>query len=399
MEAVATKEITVTLGVGGASYQKTLAASLLREGMLRRVLSPGPYLEIQDPEPDGSLQTVKRFPVSQFVNRVAWGLWRRIPARVRPRQPVLVTVRLADRAWSSWIPRCTVFHGWIGYSLACLGAAKRQGAATLLENPGRHPRLWRQSNVEECERFGIRPPDQSIALTSPQVRRMEREFEICDRIAVPSTLSYQSFVECGLGEKAVIVPTGVDTDFFAPPPRPREERLFRVCFVGRVELTKGIGYLLQAWKRLALPNAELVLVGDVKSEMKSLFKTYADSTVRTTGIVLPQQVADTYRGSDLFVLPSVSEGLAQVLLEAMSSGLPVVASNMSGANDCVTNGKEGLIVPVRNIDRLCDAILWCYQHREEARAMGEAARNRILGNFTLQHYNARQIDLYRSLAA
>jgi len=389
---------SVTLGVGGASYQKTLAASLLREGMLRRVFSPGPYLEIQDPEPDGSLQTVKRFPVSQFVNRVTWGLWRRIPARIRPRQPVMVTVQLTDRAWSGWIPRCTVFHGWIGYSLACLGSAKRQGTVTLLENPGRHPRLWHQSNVEECERFGIRPRDQSLALTSRQVRRMECEFEICDRVAVPSTVSYQSFVECGLGEKAVIVPTGVDADFFSPAARPREDSQFRVCFVGRVELTKGIGYLLQAWKRLALPNAELVLVGDVKSEITSLFKTYADFTVRTTGIVLPQQVADIYKESDLFVLPSVSEGLAQVLLEAMSSGLPVVASDMSGASDCVTNGKEGLIIPVRSIDKLCDAILWCYQHREEARAMGEAARAKILSNFTLEHYNARQIELYRSLA-
>jgi glycosyltransferase involved in cell wall biosynthesis len=83
----------------------------------------------------------------------------------------------------------------------------------------------------------------------------------------------------------------------------------------------------------------------------------------------------------------------------MASGLPVVASDLSGASDCVTEGKEGLIVPARDVDRLADAILWCYQHREETRAMGLAARTKIENQFTLEHYNRRVIALYRSLAA
>jgi glycosyltransferase involved in cell wall biosynthesis len=119
-------------------------------------------------------------------------------------------------------------------------------------------------------------------LPAPLIRRMEQEFELCDRIVVPSTLSLRSFTECGLGHKTVVVKPAVETELFAP--RPLDKRmLFRVCFVGRVELAKGTGYLLKAWRRLALPNAELVLVGDVKPEMCSLLRTYADSTLRTLG--------------------------------------------------------------------------------------------------------------------
>ena len=307
--------------------------------------------------------------------------------------------RLTDHLWSDRIPTCTIFHGWMGLSLACFEKAKRQGTITLLENPARHPRHWHQAGVEECQRFGIPPRECSAALSAELIRRIEREFEICDRIVVPSTVSQRSFTEFGLGEKAVVVKTAVDTEMFSPRPQPLEREVFRACFVGRVELAKGAGYLLQAWKRLALPKAELLLVGDVKPEMNSLWRACADSTVRAAGILPPEMVAECYRKSDVFVFPSVNEGLAQVLLEAMSSGLPLVASDGSGADDLITDGKEGFIVPVRDVDRLAEAILWCYQHRDEGQAMGRAARAKVESEFTLEHYNQRQIALYRSLAS
>jgi len=390
--------VSVTLGVGSGPYQKTLALSLLRAGMLKRVLNSGLYLEMQDPMPDGSLKVVERFRVLRFANRVFWAVRWRLPRKLQPRYPIVLMAKVTDSLWSNRMPPCTIFHGWTGLSLKCLRRAKEQGTITLLENPARHPRHWHQAGVEECKRFGISPWERSTILPAPLIRRMEQEFELCDRIAVPSTLSQRSFTECGLGHKTVVVKSAVDTEFFVPRPLKQRE-LFRACFVGRVELAKGAGYLLQAWKRLALSNAELVLVGDVKSEMRSLLRTYADSTVQTVGILSRQAVKECYQESDLFIFPSVNEGLAQVILEAMASGLPVIASDHSGADDVVTEGKDGFIIPVRDVDRLAEAILWCYQHRGETRAMGRAARIKMESDFTLEHYNQRQIALYRSLAA
>lgn len=388
--------ITVTLGVGSGPYQKTLASSLLGAGMLRRVLNSGLYLEMRDPMPDGTLPVVERFRWFGHANRVFWGIRSRLPRKLQPRPPIMLMARLTDRLWSERLPPCTIFHGWMGLSLACLKKARRQGTITLLENPARHPQDWHRAGVEECKRFGISARQRSTVLPTPLIRRMEQEFELCDRIVVPSALSYRSFAQCGLGHKTVVVKPAVDTEFFTPRQSP-QRTLFRVCFVGRVELAKGAGYLLQAWHRLALSNAELVMVGDVKPEMQSLLRTYADSTVRMLGVLPPPAVRAYYRESDLFVFPSVNEGLAQVLLEAMSSGLPVVASDHSGADDLVTEGKDGFVVPVRDIDRLAEAIHWCCQHREQTEAMGCAARAKIEGQFTLEHYNQRQIALYRSL--
>jgi glycosyltransferase involved in cell wall biosynthesis len=390
--------VSVTLAVGSAPWQKTLAVSLLQAGMLRRVLGAGPNLEILEPNGDGSLEVIKRFPLNRAVNRALWGTWKRLPRKWRPPSPVMATVLLQERLCSRWIPPCTVFHGWMGNSLASLPVAKRQGAFTLVENAGRHPGDFHRAPDEECDRFNIKRSERSPLLPVALIHRMEREYEICDRIVVPSTVAQASFAKFGHAAKAVVVFPGVDEQFFSPLSQPEQQTKFRVCFTGRVELAKGAGYLLQAWKRLALPNAELVLAGEVRPEMRGLLQTYADSTVRTTGFLRASELLRHYRESDLFVFPSVNEGLAQVVLEAMAAGLPVVASDLSGAGDCVMEGVEGFITAARDVDRIAEAILWCYQHREETRAMGRAARARIEHQFTLSHYNQRMITLYQGLA-
>jgi len=388
--------VSVTVAVGTAPYQKTLAASLLSAEILRQVIDLGPYLDIREPNGTGDLESVKSFPGFAWSKRIVWGIWRRLPGKVRP--PLVPTVWLADWLLSRWIAPCKIFHSCTAFCLASLRAAKQLGAITLVENAACHPRQWKKVDIEECRRFGVKDRDSSGNQTERLLRRIEQEFEECDRIVVPSVVAQQSFAEYGYGEKSVVVQTGVDAQFFSPGAPVSRPTSFRVCYVGRVELAKGVGYLLQAWKRLGLPGAELVLVGEVKPHMKSLLKSYADCGVQLAGFLPAHEVARCYRESNLFVQPSPIEGLAQVLLEAMASGLAVVATHRTGANDCMMDGKEGWIIPPRNVDALADAILWCYRHPEELLAMGKAARAKIKSQFTLEHYNERIIALYRTLA-
>jgi len=253
--------------------------------------------------------------------------------------------------------------------------------------------------LEECRHFGISGRDSSGNFAERLIRRMELEFALCDRIVVPSEVAKQSFVERGFGEKTVVVQTGVDADFFSPDSIPASSTTFRVCFVGRLEFAKGVGYLLEAWKRLSLPRAELVLVGELKPQMVPMLKHHAGSGVRLTGFLPAHKVAQCYREANLFVQPSPNEGLAQVLLEAMASGLAVVATDQTGAADCMVDGREGWKIPARSVDSLADAILWCYRHPAETQAMGRLARTRIESHFTLEHYNQRVLALYQEIAA
>jgi len=284
--------------------------------------------------------------------------------------------------------------------LASLKAGKRRKAVTLIENPMLHPRHWQREVLAECDRFGVRPHNCDAVLPELLIDRREREFEMCDGIIVPSEAARQSFIDCGCGAKTTVVQPGVDHQVFRPPDaeRKRNSQLFRACYVGRLELAKGIFYLLEAWKRLRLAHSELVLVGEIRPEVHSILKDSSSHNIRLAGLVPADRVAEYYQQSQLFLFPSVNEGLALALLEAMACGLPVVATAQSGAKECVTEGVDGFIVPSRNMDALADAILWCYHHPDELKAMGKAARRKVESRFTLEHYVERQIATYRSLA-
>jgi starch synthase len=391
------KRISVTLALGSDSYQQRLPTALLREGMLRRVLSFRPEPEVADPNEAGSLEVVKRFPAFKTVNRLLWAGWKRIPGTGHSHLPKVASTWLADRLASKYVPPSRIFHGFSGICLACMQTAKRLGAVTVLESPTLHLQHWQDEVMAECAHFGINPGDCASVLPTSLIRRAQREYELSDRIIVLSSVARRSFEQLGYAQKTVVLWPGVDHLFFTPRSDASPTPLFRACYVGRVEVAKGVGYLLEAWKRLGLAGAELLLIGEIRRETEPLLKRYADASIKLLGALPPSEVTKCYRQSSVFVFPSANEGLGMVLLEAMSSGLPVIATDKTGAPDLVTEGGDGFVVSARNVDALAERMLWCYQHRQEIGVMGRAARTRVEQGFTLAHYEERQITLYRRL--
>jgi glycosyltransferase involved in cell wall biosynthesis len=366
--------------------------------MLTRALSFGLDLEILEPDATAGLTVVRRFPRYRLANRILWAAWRRLPfTRLSRHYPVVLSTRYADRLMARHIPASDIFHGWTGLSLACLRAAKRAGSITIIENPSMHPRAWQQIVLQECDRIGLPPHQCRAVLPAPLIRRMEVEFDRCDFIVVPSTVARDSFNHPKYSGKTQVIHAGIDHHFFSPPDIPRSDGTFRVCYTGRIEIAKGVGYLLQAWKQLGFRNAELILIGEVTPEMASLIRKHAATGVRFTGFQPAEQVRNWYRGSDVFAFPSINEGLARVLLEAMATGLPVVATAASGAEDCVTPGRNGTIISARDVDAMAEALLWHYQNRRASREMGAAARTAITSHFTIAHYQQRMLGFYQAL--
>ena len=374
-----------------------VAERLQRDGLLRRVLSFPAGVEIFDPNGAEGLKLIRRYRRFRLVNRLIWAAWRRLPGSSRAwNMPLVVSTGYADWLASGWVPPAAIFHGWAGNCLACVKKARHHGSITMIEHVSMHPRAWKHAVLEECETFDVRPRDCRAILPVPLMKRMEREFELGDAILVPSQFAKRSFEKAGYAQRTIVVNAGVDHHFFAPPALGVRRDVFRVCFAGRVELPKGLPYLLQAWNKLGLAQAELVLIGEVAPEINRFITQWALPNVRFLGFQPPHELAKWYRASHLFAFPSVNEGLARVLLEAMSSGLPVIATERSGAEDCITQGIEGNIVPARSVETLADAILWHYKNREASAAMGRAARLRIERQFTLPHYVERVIEVYRT---
>lgn len=392
-----TKPVTVTLNLSSSLFQR-LAATLQQQNMLLRAFSAWPDVEIFDPNGEG-LRLVHRYTFYRHAHRILWGIWRRLPGSKLSRTlPAVFLAALADWLFARWIPSSTIYHGCTGVCLFSMKKASRLGAITMIENATMHARDWQKAVIEECKAFGVLPRNCRATLPRLLIWRLEREYERCDYIVVPSTIAGQSFADAGLGEKAIVVNAGVDHQFFSPPVVVEPRAIFRVCYVGRVELAKGVPYLLQAWKQLDLADAELVLAGEIAPEMDAVIKKDALPNVRITGILSSSQIVDCYRVSHLFAFPSVNEGLARVLFEAMACGLPVVATDRSGAEDLITKGVEGTIVPARDTGALAAAILWHYQNPEATTGMGKAARAKVEQQFTLAHYEERMIGVYRLVA-
>ncbi len=194
-----------------------------------------------------------------------------------------------------------------------------------------------------------------------------------DAFLVGSSVVKNSILALGAdGSRARIVPYGVDTSrFFCKKFGPVKK--VRFIFVGTVYRRKGIQHLLPAFASLDPEEAELMLVGGYQND-DALVKEYAKhSNIHFKGFVTQDVVAELYRQADVFVLPSLGEGLAQVGIEAMASGLPVICSENSGVNDIITEGKDGFVIPVSDSHTLRARMQWFLDHKDRIEDMGRSA--------------------------
>jgi glycosyltransferase involved in cell wall biosynthesis len=178
------------------------------------------------------------------------------------------------------------------------------------------------------------------------------------------------------GGKAVLMHNAVDVDFFFPP-NPGELRAKKVLAVGRlVEEQKRFSDLLQALR--ALPEYTLTLVGSGPDEMK-LKSLAADlglsERVHFTGFVSDRgHLRHLYQECGVFVSTSSWEAVALVVLEAMSCGAPVVATRIASFEELLTDGKDGLLVPVGSPEQVASAICSAYEGQGD---MGKNARHTV----------------------
>ena len=253
-------------------------------------------------------------------------------------------------------------------------AAKQQEILCLYDLPIAFYRTSRKLLREEAEQF----PELATVLQIIQepvgkLERKEQEIQLADHIFVPSSFVKNTLLEVGVTqEKISVIPFGAPIDYFQP--QPKEDKLFRVLFVGRVGPRKGVHYLLQAWQELNLPEAELVLIG-INEFPQGWINRYIDKIRYISS--LPHSLLNQYYSSaSVLVLPSLVEGLALVQLEAMACGIPLITTPNTGGSDIVTDGVEGFIVPIRDREALKEKLEWCYRHPLELAQMGHAARRK-----------------------
>lgn len=374
---------------------RNAAIALAELGVLQEIITAIAY------NPDGkfanSLQQYLPVPIARELARRTWiappGVslklypYREIQRIVLMRLGIAHKLRLNPQTLVDWVyvgldrqvarRHLEGIAGVYAYedgAATTFAAAKERGIACFYDLPIAFYRHSRQIQAEERDRF----PEFASALQSTQepawkLERKEREIKLADRIFVPSSIVKQSLLDAGVPpEKISVIPYGSPQDYFHPQPKP--DKRFRALFVGRVGPRKGVHYLLQAWQNLQLPEAELLCVGINEFSDRWLAR-YRDC-FQYIPSVPHAKLNEYYCRASVFVFPSLVEGLALVILEAMACSIPVITTTHSGGSDIITDGVEGFIIPIRDVGAIEEKLEWCYSHPQELAEMGRAARRK-----------------------
>jgi glycosyltransferase involved in cell wall biosynthesis len=297
---------------------------------------------------------------------------------------------LFDRLVEKEIRRCDILHIFAGFGLRSIRKAKDLGSITLVDRASSHAEYQEEILREEYQRCGLR----YVRKCKGMLERELQEYEEADFVLVPSQFAWQSFREKGFPEKKLIkVPFGIDHDRFRKIPK--ADNIFRVLFVGGFSPRKGPHYLLQAFSELSLPSAELCVIGRFSRDLKSLLNRYR-GRFRYAGPLPHDQLYRWYSQASVFVLPSVEEGFAYVIGEAMACGLPVIATDHTGGSEIIREGQDGFVIPIRDVEALKEKILRLYENPSERERMSLNAM-RQSKQFTWERYGDELIRIYDSL--
>ena len=340
-------------GLGAAAYQ--IARGLQEIGGLARVICCGSL--VSDIEKD------KIQPINlDWLPRVFhYSLLRR-------RTDLIIQAHSAlfDKAAARFIEECDIFYGMNHYSLNSMQRAREMGAKIILDNPNSHILNLFQLLEEEGARYGLK----HSYLSRKSVQKVVDEYEQADYVRLLSSYAYETFVELGVNpERLVVIPPGIDLNRFYP--RQKADDIFRICLVGSFTLRKGFQYLLEALDELKLENCELIMDGGSGDRVcKKMVREYQ----RKINLkVICGDPVNTYARSSLLVLPSIEDGFALVVTEAMACGLPVIITENTGAKDAVREGVDGFVVPIRDVEALKEKILFLYEHEDIRQKMGRSA--------------------------
>ncbi len=384
--------VRVNLVVGPGHHGPLMLQALRAHGIHYRAMLQWPELTVEQWRGGGAPES-RSSRWYGWQRRLTWAAWRRLPYFKRFQTPRQLDCVTFDWAARREIDGGDVLVGWSQVSLRSLERARELAMPTVLEHPMTHVSTWARLMDEEYSRW---PHGRERYNDLPRLlmARMRREYQTADYISVLSSFAAKTFVDEGVAERRLLrLPLGVDVERFTPPAQPRRDGPLRLLYVGRLELLKGIPYLLQAVRGLA--GVELTLAGWVLPEIESVLRQFDAPFIHLLGQRSAAELPELYRAADVLLFPSVNDAMGLVLLEAMACGLPVVASENSGAPDIVDEGVDGFVVPARNVEALRQRIVELRDDPERRLAMGVAARQKVLARYREPDYAARLVAALR----
>ena len=267
-------------------------------------------------------------------------------------------------------------HFFTGYAFApgAMRHARKNGGLAFMDAWTSHPLEFWDVLAEEQKIW----KSKFQPVSDYYQRKVIESVEAADYICVASNFVKNSFLKRGHpAEKLLFCPYPVDLEAFTPASEPRPaDRPFTILHTGGLSLRKGAPYLLEAFRliRQQVPNAVLRVKRHLRDDVADILKKNSDLPIEWSGnLDFPGHVR-RYQTSDLFLFPSIEDGFAFVVAEALACGLPVVTTPNTGSSDLIQPGVNGEVVPIRDARALADAALkWWARIQAGEKIGGRAA--------------------------
>jgi len=261
-------------------------------------------------------------------------------------------------------------------------------------------RLFKKKSIIKVASTGVTSDFKQLrqVLAGKYILRLLRK---TDRLIATSGQSAAEARQEGFSDEQIrIIPNGVDTLRFKPLDQYVYSRSRIVC-VSRLIKGKGIDVLIDAFARLYHENIcrRLEVVGSGPEQARLVEK--AAGFECAADIVFHGETAhveDFFDNSCIFVQPSLSEGMSNVILEAMACGLPVVATRTGAAADIIQDSLNGMLVDAGSVEQICDAVTKIGSDEAYAQSLGSNARKTVEDSFSIESTVRRYRELYRELA-
>ncbi|HEY3873974.1 MAG TPA: glycosyltransferase family 4 protein, partial [Candidatus Kapabacteria bacterium] len=373
----------VTVSVAGRFHAFQLVEQLYRRGHLQRFITstlnekrlPNRRLPDALRNDPAFRKLLREVPFPEYLGYAI----RQLPVGDSQALSYFVKDNLYDRAALEHISNGDLFVGWASQSLFQMREAKTRGAKAIIERGSTHISEQYRLIDEERKRYGVQPPVRSRWERLLEEKQL-KEYHEADYIMTPSAFARNSFLERGFRpDKILKVRYGADLSNFYPSQSRAVPEIPTILFVGAIGFQKGIPYLLEAVKALRAKGKKLrlKLIGRIEKEFEPWLNA---STLRSEidehiAFVPNTELVRHFHQADFFVLPSIQEGLALVIAEAMASGLPVIASNHTGAEEFIENGKNGIIIESASSEALIKSIEELLVEQEFRLTLGEQAAN------------------------
>jgi len=383
--------LKIVLSTVGKFHAFDLARELYARGALETIFTGYPRFKLGNEElPQELIQT---FPYLQApFMALPWGKW--LSHRLIWQWKNLSS-GLFDAHVENELPECDVFVGLSGSALKSGMRARQRGTRFVCDRGSAHIRVQNELLREEYEKWAM-----PFLLMDPRmIAREEAEYAVADLITVPSTFAYRSFIEQGIpAEKLRLLPYGVNVSRFQPVAKPGAGR-FDVLYAGGMSLQKGIQYLVQAYQKIRHPAKSLTFVGAPSQEFIAMLRMRGlwPADAKVLGHMPQTALQNVMSRSHVLVLPSVQDGFGMVMAQAMACGCPVIASRNTGAEDLFTDGREGHVVPIRDVDALAERLQQLADHPEERAAMAQRALERVQNMGGWRDYGEKAMAIYHEV--